>query len=371
MRFIMWCRSRLIRNSVKIMLFSLTVSSCTVSPPIRVVDIDTEVKDKFGKRVSISYFYATEAIGSIDDRNVIRSKTISQKNANKGRISFGVKCQIKNVHKIRSVRYWSNGRTSHGPWKEVEEPPMPCSNSEILDYTKISAPDFKIKEVRFEKEGICDVARNNKVPCKVFNFEFTPKSEHALFLKSGEAPKTFEDLSLTKGLALELEPKNVKVAVSPRGGSIVEKGDSLQWRFQLQVANFDNASKKIASIIKEQNFKNIWIETLNIDSQYPFNGSRVTFTGTPPSLDEIVGRYVVDRQLKLRVIEKLTFSYVQGSVCCKQSAFVYYPFEYAVKVIHPKYYAETQNIDVRSSSKNFDILLSEIGTKQRVQIIEY
>ena len=126
--------------------------------------------------------------------------------------------------------------------------------------------------------------------------------------------------------------------------------------------------KYVAKTIYNEEIKKITIVPTNIDSMYPFAGSDIFIIGNSPSPSKILSPYFKNKS-HLSYAVSVFPNYVRTEAKDHGTGrFNVYPGNYKVKIRNPKYYYLEKNLSIKNSN-NIDILMSELGTKHRVRIV--
>ena len=334
----------------------LFLTGCSTTPPVHVTHTKTETKTE---KVVDSGIFTFPHGKYIEPTN----RTPFYKGAYVG--YYGIYCTEKSKKAYRNVNLLSDGRTRYGRWSEFEE--VKGSEESCIDRF------MSQEKINFNNDHISLYETTVKGPrlfvthhknSKILKIVFVPKDKDIFITKPGYDILT-DKINLTKGgISIRLPTKKLRFPISIGNKSTT---DEVVLHYVCTVS----LAHHIMEHIKRNHFKNVHVNTLNIDSHYPFHGSKVTFEGNPPSKRQIVSRYVKHPVLFDEVMRRFNFSYVDGSACCGQSQMLYFPGRYTIKVVHPSYHFTTQSINVNANSGNFDIFMSELGTKHRVKIVDY
>lgn len=130
----------------------------------------------------------------------------------------------------------------------------------------------------------------------------------------------------------------------------------------------DDAARKVAKKVHEDKIKSVRINPINIDSRVDIEGSSITVSGSPPSNVDILKPYFSDKEL-LAVAAKSFPDYMLNSQSIRGSGVFYlYPGKYFLKIKNKNYYYLEEELTVTRTDR-INIMMSELGTKHRVRII--
>jgi hypothetical protein len=130
-----------------------------------------------------------------------------------------------------------------------------------------------------------------------------------------------------------------------------------------------SVAKAISRDVHNSKIKSIRMIPTDIDSRVSFGSSNITISGRPPSAREILSPYFNEPSLlSTAVMEFPEYLITEGSAYGTGN-FLVYPGTYQITIKNKKYYYLEKKLSVTKSS-SFDVLMSELGTKHRVRIVD-
>ena len=266
-------------------------------------------------------------------------------------------------YKKRCNRYgsWSTRKTVKG-----DKTPAPNVRLAVTSVSKGLSAGFVDRKARTDSDGLVSVRADLKHPFRVFadaplnTVIRHPDIAQPDISSSGRQKEWFQ---------LTADPKSSR---SGKKAKLAKKRAYKSFQYTYDVRP---TLKKVARIVHAEKTVAIRIIPANIDSRFPFDKASIT-------LAPLQGVAVDPRKwLKkyLRYNEHLSYAseHFPGFVKWKSvktsgrngAVFRVAPGPYKIIISHPKYYYLEKTVGLSRAQKEVKILMSELGTKHRVKII--
>jgi hypothetical protein len=130
-----------------------------------------------------------------------------------------------------------------------------------------------------------------------------------------------------------------------------------------------DVAREIAENIHQEKIHSIEIVPVNIDSRVAFGGSKIQISGEPPSAEAILRPYFKNKFLLGKAVGHFPDYVNSTDADYGTGSFHVYPGSYSVTIKNKNYYFVEKDLLISSDGK-IEILMSELGTKHRVRIVE-
>ena len=300
-----------------ILFLSAFIISCTTTPTVssRETESKREIETKYDLK-----FHIYDSVGRLISGSGVNEKTGERV----ALISVEAICEKIKVEHRRTISHMSDGSTRTGSWRKFvsEEDKEKCP----VDYRDVSLKDGGgIFDIEFIREGDFPVITIADVSLDVYVGQYFLKTKKPMVYFNGHSIDLDEN-NFTRGIGTApLLEKKTRLIADYKG---IRKESNVSYR----VVDKNHVVKLISEKIKNNHFKKINISTLDIDSHYPFFGSKITISGNTPSINSLVSNYVEDSSLKRLVTNELDINYVKGTSCCGNQMTVFYPANYELKM---------------------------------------